>query len=85
MNPLYTMLMGQQAPKPAMNLYMNPYQRAGAIMQAIRNPQAFVRQMIPDLPEEIANDPNRILQYLQETRGVTNEQIRQIAGSIPRF
>lgn len=85
MNPLYTMLTGQQILRPIANQFMNPYQRAGAIMQAMRNPPAFVRQMIPDLPEEIANDPNRILQYLQETRGVTNEQIRQIAGSIPRF
>lgn len=88
MNPLYNMLFGrpaQQSPQPMQQAPMNPFQRANAIMQAMRDPSTFVRQMIPDLPQEIANDPNKILQYLQETRGITNEQIQQIAGSIPRF
>lgn len=80
MNPLFNMLNGGP-PVPQ----MNPFQRANAIMQAMRNPAEFVRNAIPDLPPEISNDPNRILQYLQQTRGITNEQIQQVIGSMPRF
>ena len=65
--------------------FSNPMQRMNAIMQAMQNPPAFVRQAIPDLPNEISNDPNRILQYLKQTRGVTDQQIQRIAGSMPRF
>ena len=87
MNPLYNQLMGGQKAQqvPQVSASMNPLQRMGQIMQAMRNPAQFVRNAIPDLPAEIANDPNRILQYLQQTRGITNEQIQQIAGQIPRF
>lgn len=94
MNPLFNMLMQQQSisqqsqQMPMMSggpHFQNPIQKMNYIMQAMRNPAAFVKQAIPDLPNEIANDPNRILQYLQQTRGVTNEQIQQIAGQIPRF
>ena len=83
MNPLYNMLMGSNAP-PQQGL-INPIQRANAIYQAMRNPAAFVQQALPDLPPEIANDPNRILQWLQQTRGISNEQIQQVARQIPRF
>lgn len=89
MNPLYQQLMGGGAPQQMsprqQALPMNPFQRANAVYQAMRNPAAFVRQMIPDLPQEISNDPNQILQYMQQNMGVTNEQIQQAAYSIPRF
>lgn len=89
MNQLYSMLMGGNMQMPQQQTVrqpaMNPFQRTNAIMQAMRNPQAFVQQMIPGLPPEIANDPNRILQYMREHMGVTDEQIRQAAGSVPRW
>lgn len=90
-NPLYQMLMGgnigpmQNTQSPMMQPYANPIQNANAIYQAMRNPAQFVRQAIPDLPPDIANDPNRILQYLQQTRGITNEQIQMAASMIPPF
>lgn len=88
-NPLYQMVNGggmSQTRQPIpYQQQMNPIQQANAIYQAMRNPPAFVRQAIPDLPPEIANDPNRILQYLQQTRGITNEQINQIASMMPRY
>ena len=89
-NPLYSMLMGGGTPPvqqqtPMAQPYMSPIQNANAIYQAMRNPAQFVRQAIPDLPPDISNDPNRILQYLQQTRGITNEQIQQIASMIPMF
>lgn len=90
MNPLYQSLMGcgmpmqQQTGFSGMR-FQNPLQKMQYIMQAMQNPVAFVRQAIPDIPQEISNNPNQILQYLQQTRGISNEQIQQIAGQIPRF
>ena len=86
-NPLYNMLMGNAASQQRQQSgvqFMNPLQKANYIMQAMQNPAAFVKQQIPDLPEEISNDPNKILGYLQQTRGITNEQILNVAGMIPR-
>ena len=86
MNPLYNMLMGANPPQaPIQNgpvspgygapMFTNPMQKVQYIMQALTNPAAFVRQALPDIPAEISNDPNRILQYLQQTRGISNEQM----------
>lgn len=91
MNPLFTMLNsgGQYAqPQPQSQMQqapMTPVSRANAIYQAMMNPSAFVQQAIPDLPPQIAHDPNQILQYLQQTGRVTPQQIQQVANSIPRF
>ncbi len=88
-NPLYSMSFGNsfQPQGQSFNtpMFQNPIQKANYIMQAMQNPAAFVRQMIPNLPSNIANDPNRILQYLQQNCGVTNAQIQQAAMQIPRF
>lgn len=95
MNPLYDMLVGrqgmpgqmqqqvQQAPASFGPRFQNPMQKMSYIMQAMQNPAAFVKQQIPDLPDEIANDPNKILRYLQQTRGVSDAQIQQAASQIP--
>ena len=72
-NPLYDMLRQSQNQNPVFQ-----------IMQAMRNPGQFVRQAFPDIPDNIANDPNQILQYLQQTRNISNEQIQAIANLIPR-
>ena len=78
MNPLYQMMvgggMGQPVPPQP---FQNPLQRMQMIMQAMQNPAAFVRQQFPDIPSQIMNDPNQILSYLQQTRGITNQQIQQ--------
>ena len=70
-------------PVPSVPVYNrpNPFQ----IMQAMQNPSAFVRWAFPDIPNEIANDPNQILSYVQRSRGITNQQIQnmmQMAGSM---
>ena len=93
MNPIFNMLMGNQSgmsqtqptQSQQMQISNTPVSRANAIYQAMVNPAAFVRQAIPDLPPQIANDPNQILQYLQQTGRVTPQQIQQVANSIPRF
>ena len=69
-----------QSPQSGMT-FQNPLQRMQYIMEAIRNPAAFVKQQFPDIPENIQNDPNEILRYLQRTRGITDQQIQQISGT----
>lgn len=67
-------------PNPLFNM-INAYQKVNQIMQSMQNPAAFVKQQFPDIPDNILNDPNQILQYLQQTRNISNEQIQQMTGS----
>lgn len=89
-NPLYQRLFGgggmpaagpaSSAPNqlPPMNMNMNPMQKMMAVMQAMSNPIAFVKQRFPDIPENIQNDSNQVFQYLQRTRSpVSEQQIRE--------
>ena len=84
MNPLFNMLIGSSAQMAAPQHPMTPVQRVGMIMQAMQNPAAFTKQQFPDIPDDIANDPGRILQYLQQTRQISNEQLSQIMKQFPR-
>lgn len=63
--------------------FLSPYQKMQQVMSAMNNPAAFLKQRFPDIPDDIMYDPNQILQYLQRTRGITNEDINQIQGGIP--
>ena len=92
MNPLYEMIMGrgvaQNTPAPSFYAGMgaqNPMQRAMLIQQAMQNPAAFVSRAFPDIPEGIRHDPNQILNYLQQSRGISDQQIQQIRNMIPRM
>ena len=58
----------------------NPLQRA---LQAMSNPAMFVKQMFPDIPAYMQNDPNQILQYLQQTRNISNNDIQNILTQHP--
>ena len=73
--------LGQQAP-----MNMNPMQKMMAVMQAMSNPVAFVKQHFPDIPVGIQNDPNQVFQYLQQTRNPVSEQqiqqAQQMTGQI---
>lgn len=79
-NPLYDMYMNGQSAAPT---FTNPMQKMGYIMQAMQNPAAFVRNAFPDIPPQIQNNPNQILQYLQQTRNISNQQIQQLMNQIP--
>lgn len=48
---------------------MNPMQQMQMVMNAMKNPWAFIKQKFPDVPDQYQNDPNAIMQYLQNTRG----------------
>lgn len=76
MNPLYQQLMGGVSQTGAPS-FQNPVQKMQYIMQAMTNPAAFVKQHFPDIPVSIQNNPGQILNYLQQTRGLSNQQIQQ--------
>ena len=57
--------------------FQNPIQKAQYIMQTLTNPGAFVRQQFPDIPQGIENDPNKVLNYLMQSRGITQQQLQQ--------
>ena len=91
MNPLYGMYMGgmpqqpiyNQQPMP-MGMPANPIQRMQMVMQAMQNPIGYLKQKFPDIPDNISGNPGQILQYLQQTRNITNDQIQQTMQQIPR-
>jgi len=51
-------------------------QRMQMVMSAMQNPAAFVKQKFPDIPDQYMNNPNLIMQYLQRTRGITQQDIQ---------
>ena len=81
MNPLFQQLTGgMQQPAPMPTNVMNPLQRMNFIRQAMANPTMIIKQRFPDIPDQIMNDPNQILLYLQRTRGITNQDIQQLTS-----
>lgn len=86
MNPLYNMYMsGMMNQSAAVSPQaLNPIQKMQYMMQAMTNPAAFVKQHFPDIPAQIQNNPTQILQYLQQTRNISNEQIQNLVNQYPR-
>ena len=70
MNKWYNRIVNN-IPNPQSNItkFQNPVQQAQYIMNAMRNPVAFIQEQFPDVPEDIRNNPNDVLNYLQKTRG----------------
>ena len=70
MNKWYNRIVNN-IPNPQSNVtkFQNPVQQAQYIMNAIRNPAAFIQEQFPDVPEDIRTNPNDVLNYLQKTRG----------------
>lgn len=83
MNPLYDRYVAGRNTQPVNFQAMNPAQKMNYLMQAMANPAAFVKQMIPDIPVQIQNNPTQILSYLQQTRGITNQQIQTLLNQNP--
>lgn len=93
-NPLFNMLMGQQTPiqrpaassMPGTPQFVNPIQRMNYILQAMQNPAAFVRQNLPNIPNEAYDDPtgNGVLQYMMNHMGVTQMDIQNAKNQIPK-
>jgi len=51
------------------------------VMNAMRDPVSFVSEQFPDVPENIRNNPNAVLNYLANTRGHRFVQMfQQLSG-----
>ena len=48
------------------------------MMNIMRNPQQMLNSFLQKVPEEIRNDPNKIISWMQQSGMVTEEQIRQV-------
>jgi len=51
--------------------------QASQMMQSFQNPQQLISRVLPGVPAEIRNDPNKIISWMQQTGKITPEQIRQ--------
>lgn len=83
MNELYTAYMSNPGNRP--EIPMSPMQKFNQVMQAMRNPLSVIYQRFPDIPSYMQNDANQILQYLKQTRNISDQQIQDIINQIPRF
>lgn len=63
--------------------FNNPLQKMQYIMQAMRNPALFVKQHFPDIPDNIINNPNAILDYWRNNMGLTDADIQRVTGGLP--
>ena len=67
---------------------MNPMVNYQAIMniarQMMQNPQQAVMQAFPDIPQEISNNPNQIMNWIQQN-GRINPQMYQMANQLMRM
>ena len=70
-----------QSPYSQQIRFQNPMQQMQYIMNALRNPIAFVSEQFPDVPENIRNNPGAVLNYLSQTRGNKFvQQMQQVSG-----
>lgn len=85
-NPWYDKINGQgfvpQA-QPVRQMPMNPMGMMGQISQAMQNPQSYAMQAFQDVPREMWNNPQQALQYIMQTRGLTQADIQRMIGSLP--
>ena len=84
-NPWYDRINGQGTPMPNPYQYpavpqMNPLQVVGEVANAMRNPMAFAMNAFRDVPPELWNNPAQALQYIQQTRGISDADLRGIVG-----
>lgn len=66
MNPLFNQVTGANS----------ILDRARSIMASMQNPAQLLQQYLPGVPQEIANDPNQIINWLQQTGRITPDQIQ---------
>lgn len=88
-NPWYSRVNGQGAAMQTQSQVIqqqnpaNPAVMMGQIVQAMRNPSVYAMQAFSDVPKEMWNDPERALQYIMQTRGLTQADIQNMVSSLP--
>ena len=87
MSTMFDMFGGapMQRSAPAPMRPMNPMQRMQEMMRAMQNPAAYVSQKFPDIPQEIRNDPGRIMSYLQQSRNIGEQDMNNMAGQARQY
>lgn len=56
---------------------MNPFQMMSMLQQFRQNPMQMLAQRRMNVPQEISNDPNAILNHLLQTGQISQQQINQ--------
>ena len=84
-NPWYDRINGQGTPTPNQYQYpaipqMNPLQVVSEVANAMRNPMAFAMNAFRDVPPELWSNPAQALQYIQQTRGISNADLQNIVS-----
>lgn len=87
-NPWYDKInrqlpMMQAAPQSLRMPQGVPANLMGQIAQAMRSPQAYSMQAFSDVPREMWNNPEQALQYIMQTRGITQADIQNMIASLP--
>ena len=78
MNPLYQQY-GNRAVSPSANYLQNAMNQAAQIMRSIQNPQQFALNCFGNIPPEIQNDPDQILNYLKQNNRLTPQQLQLLS------
>ena len=55
----------------------------GEIGNAMRDPMTFAMNAFRDVPRELWNDPAKALQYIQQTRNISQADIQNMINSLP--
>lgn len=84
MNELYNAYMTNPMNRPMNSPAANPMQRLNQVMQAMRNPVPVILQAFPDIPAYMQGSPEQMLQYIKQTRGISDQQIQNIFNPFAR-
>jgi len=85
MNELYNAYMSNPTNRPPVQSVTTPIQRMNQVMQAMHNPMPVILQAFPDIPMYMRNDPNQMIQYLKQTRHISDQEIQNTMNQIPKF
>lgn len=85
-NPWYDKINGQgsvQPTQPMRQMPMNPVGMMGQLSQAMQNPMSYAMQAFQDVPREMWSNPQQALQYIMQTRGLTQADVQNMINSLP--
>mgnify|MGYP006988837141 CR=1 FL=1 len=63
--------------------FVSAMQQVNQIMRGAPNPAMLAKQYFPDIPDEYLNNPEQVLAYIQQSRGIDSnaiQQLRQMMG-----
>lgn len=80
MSTMFNMFGGPPVQTPVQQGPLSFTQKMSMVRQAMSNPMMIIKQKFPDIPDNIMNDPNQILDYLQRTRGIPMQDVQQLMG-----